>query len=363
MAKQAITVEADSLKEARETAKSQVPKGLRIISEEILSDGKTRSIRDVADTIEGASEKAQSELPPDVEVIGKKQKTAPIRKAVTVEAFDEEHAREQVKRDIAETARIEGIVLKKAGKKGILGIGKKPNWYEVQVFEQAVVEIKYKKKAKICVKLGESPIQSWARNLAEKKDYRALTAIFYSHDYRPSRYEKQDMACQTLRKAGAEAVDAILEELARRGWNGDLAKLLVEIGDPKAVPLLKKMLDRGAGAGEVTTIDRIEEFIKEHPELHGPAERVKCLLCGKTRPVNQMRGCYEEKGQTVGLCTRTCWRKRGRVLGSKDGVGCPYYNEDRMCVPPGGEPSPCTFKFKIGPIFTACYVYRTYPTR
>ncbi len=362
MDKQTIEVEANSLDEARKQVKSQVPKGLKIISQKILSDGKTRSTRGVADTIEDASEKAQSELPPDVEIIDKTQKTTPVRKVITVEAFDEKSAREQVKQDISETARIEGVALKKAGKKGILGIGKKPNWYEVQVFEQAVVEIKYKKKAKIRVELGE-PRKSWAQKLEEKKDYRSLAAIFYSQDYRPSRYDKENMARQALRKAGAEAVDAILEELARRGRGGDLADLLVEIGDPKAVPLLKKMLDRGAFAGEVMTIENIRAFIKEHPDRISTLERVKCLLCGKTRPVNQMRGCYEEKGQTVGFCTRTCWRKRGRILGSKDGVGCPYYNEDRMCVPPMGEPSPCTFKFKIGPTFTACHVYRTYPRR
>jgi len=54
-------------------------------------------------------------------------------------------------------------------------MGKKPNIYEVQVFEQAVVEIKYKKKAKIHVELRESP-EFWAQKL-EKKDYRALTGL------------------------------------------------------------------------------------------------------------------------------------------------------------------------------------------
>jgi len=181
MAKQTITVQATSLDEARKKAKSRVPKGLDIISEEILSDGKARSIRGVADTIEGAFEKAQSKLPSDAEVIEKQQQVIPLQKVIAVEAFDEESAREQVKRDIAKTARIEGVTLKKPGKRGLLGIGKKPDCYEVQVFEQAVVEIKYKKKAKIRVKLSESP-GFWAQKLSEKKDYRALAAIFNSQD-------------------------------------------------------------------------------------------------------------------------------------------------------------------------------------
>jgi hypothetical protein len=36
-------------------------------------------------------------------------------------------------------------------------MGKEPNRYEFQVFEQAVVEIKYKEKARIQVMLCESP--------------------------------------------------------------------------------------------------------------------------------------------------------------------------------------------------------------
>ena len=365
MAKQTFTVEATSLNEARKKAKSRVPEGLDIISEEILSDGKTRGVKGVADTIEGAFEKAQSDLPSDAEVIEKKQQIAPIRKVVTVEAFDEKNASEQVKRDIAKTARIESITLKKPGKRGLLGIGKKPNCYEVQVFEQAMVEIKYKKKAKIRVKLSESP-ESWAQKLSEKKDYRALAAIFNSQDYSEAfqKWAKERLAREILLKAGAEAVDAILEELATDGvGSDDLAELLVEIGDPKAVPLLKKKLDRGDFAGCVTTIDKIKEFIKKYPDRIGPVEMAKCLLCGKTRPVTQMRGCEEKKEQIVGFCARTCWRRRGLILGSKDGVGCPYYTKDRMCLPPVGTPSPCTFRFKIGPSFTACHVYRTYPRR
>jgi len=364
MAKKTITVEADSLQEARKKAESQAPKGFRIASEEIISDGKPKSKEGIADTTEDAFKKAESQVPPDAEVIEKKQEIAPSRKVVTIEAFDEETARAQVKRDIVRTimwTRMEDIKLKKPGKKGFLGVGKKPSCYEAQVFEQAVVKIKYKKKAKISVKLEET-LESWAQKLSEKKDYRTLIATFYSEDYDdPLRWDRQYAAGEALQKAGSEAVDVIMKELAKQQRGGDVAELLVEIGDPKAVPLLKRMLDRGDFAGQVTIIGEIKEFIQKHPDRIGPVETAKCLICGKVRPVNEMRGCDEEKGQVVGFCARTCWRKRGRIWGSEDGAGCPYYSKDRMCVPPVGEPSPCTFKFEIGPSFNTCHVYRTYP--
>ena len=39
--------------------------------------------------------------------------------------------------------------LKTAGKKGVLGIGKKPNRYEVETFQEAGVEISYKTAARV----------------------------------------------------------------------------------------------------------------------------------------------------------------------------------------------------------------------
>lgn len=172
---QSIEIEADSLFDARRQVKSKVPEGFEIISEKILSDGKIESIRAVADTVETAYEETLSRLPLEVEVVEKKELTAPCRKNVVVEAFDEKSAKAQIGKEISKTARVENLNLLKQGKKGFFGMRKKPNRYEFQVFEQAVVEIKYKKKARIRVMLHESP-EFWIQKL-EKKDYDALTSL------------------------------------------------------------------------------------------------------------------------------------------------------------------------------------------
>ena len=315
--------------------------------------------RGIADTTEAALERAQNYLPPNVILRYDEQQTS-VQKVVTVKAFDEEGIREQIERDIG-PVKIKGITLKELGKKGFLGIGKKPNCYEVQV-EQFIHEIKYTDKlAKIRLNIveGVSP-ELWAQKLKDKKDYRALAAVFRSQDYSDEfqKFEKEKLANDILREAGSEAAKAIREELATDGVGSwELAELSIKIDDLEAIPILKKLLDRDAFAGYGD--DRVTEFLRKHPDVKVRTEMVKCAICGKKRPITEMRGCGEEPRQLV--CPGTCWEKQASICGSEDGVGCPYYTENRICAPPQGNPSPCNFTFKVGSTYRECPVYRTYP--
>jgi hypothetical protein len=172
---QSIEVEADSLLEARRQVQSKVPDGFEILSETILSDGKIKRIQHKADTVETAYTEALSTLPPDVEVVEKKELVTPYRKTVVVEAFDEPSASAQVEKDISKTALVAHVTLVAQGKKGFLGVGKKPNRYEFQVYERAVVEIRYRQKARIRVTVHESP-ELWVHKF-EEHDYQALTRL------------------------------------------------------------------------------------------------------------------------------------------------------------------------------------------
>jgi len=208
------------------------------------------------------------------------------------------------------------------------------------------------------VKLPESAEQ-WAQRLKEKKDYRALAAINNSQDYNdPFHWRKRDIANRILVENGAEALDYIIEELRTDGVGSiELAEVLVKIGDPKAVPILKKKLDRGDFNPYLTQAPSIREFVEKYPELTGDVEMVKCFLCGKIRPVTETLG-YHDKEEVKRFCRDVCWRRRGRFYGSEAGVGCPYYKMDRMCGAGSGEPSPCSFTFAVGPSYSSCYVYR-----
>jgi hypothetical protein len=103
----------------------------------------------IAATVEEAFVKAQSEIANNVEIIERKEIATPKQTIVVVEDFDEQSARVQAKNQVGSYAKIKMIKLVTPGKQGILGIGKKPNRYEAEVFEQAVVEIIYKTKARI----------------------------------------------------------------------------------------------------------------------------------------------------------------------------------------------------------------------
>jgi hypothetical protein len=203
----------------------------------------------------------------------------------------------------------------------------------------------------------ETP-KEWSQKLKEKKDYRALAAVFNSKDYSREfgKFSRQSYAKSILKEAGSEAVDAILDEIAVEGVGiGDLAEILVKIADPKAVLLLKKMFDRGKFYSGSTKQD-VETFVNKYPELHEPTEMAVCSLCGKSRPINELRNV----SPNYFFCRDTCWNRRGKIVGSKHAgaLGCPYYAEG-MCTVDGGN----TCSLSFGNYGTDCYVYRIGKTR
>lgn len=155
MSKQIIEVEADSLKEAREQVKAQIPEGLHLLSEQVLSDGEPKTVKAVADTTESAFAKAQSEIPADATILEKKELSAPEQRVIAVQAFDERGAESEARLRLGGATVVKSLKLIVVGKKGFLGIRKMPNQYEAQVLEQAIVEITYKQKVKIRATIGE----------------------------------------------------------------------------------------------------------------------------------------------------------------------------------------------------------------
>jgi hypothetical protein len=148
-----IMVEADTLEEARDLMKSQLPEDARLISERIISDGQPKIIKAAEDTTEKAYEKTQDQIPKDADILERKQITFPEQKVITIEAFDEQSAessaRNQARYLLGGITAIKSLKLTAAGSKGVMGIGIKPNLYEAEIIRQAEIEITYKAKAKI----------------------------------------------------------------------------------------------------------------------------------------------------------------------------------------------------------------------
>jgi hypothetical protein len=169
-----VEVEADSLKEARKELNYRIPQGLSVLSEKIISDGNHKTSRGIAGTTDEAYAKAQAKVPGGAEIVGKKEISSSERKDLTIEAFDEHSAREQARNQSGKTAIIKDIKLITLGTPGFLGIGKKPNQYQVEVLLQAIVEITYKTKAKIVAELGKAKAKA-------KRAWTPTNPAFASH--------------------------------------------------------------------------------------------------------------------------------------------------------------------------------------
>jgi hypothetical protein len=158
-----LEIEADSLQTARQQAKAKVPAGLFMLSETILSDGKQSTAKGVADSASAALEKARKDVPDGAEIVSEKELVPASHRSIELEAFDEQAASLSAKKMIDSTARIEGILVKTEGKKGFLGMGKKPNLYQVTVFQPSVAEVRFGRKAKIRVEIGEIPSSGYCQ--------------------------------------------------------------------------------------------------------------------------------------------------------------------------------------------------------
>lgn len=148
-------IEADSLKAARAEAESRIPSGLGIVSEKILCDGNTKSEEGIGETPDEAIAAARKRIPPGARIVEEKLVKDAHRSVVEADAFDLESATKQVTGRIRRTARIEGIELVTPGRKGFLGLGKKPHWYQAKVFHPAVAQVQYKFAVKIRVEVGD----------------------------------------------------------------------------------------------------------------------------------------------------------------------------------------------------------------
>ncbi|GAH39302.1 unnamed protein product, partial [marine sediment metagenome] len=141
-----IEVEAETLEEARQKVKSQIPEGYALRSEQIISSGREKTVQAVANTTEEAFAKARGKILAGVKIIEEKELNAPERNIITVETFypkniAENHVWSEARRQLGDKAEVKNVELLTVGSKGFLGMGKKPNVYQAEIYKQARVGI------------------------------------------------------------------------------------------------------------------------------------------------------------------------------------------------------------------------------
>jgi len=181
MAYKVIEAEADTLEEAREGIKSQTPEEFRLLWQEVISDGKPVTVKAVAGTTEAAFADAKRGIPKDAH-IREQRVLIPDghveRTVIAVEAFDEQtanaNARAEASKQCGSAAVVQSLKMAIPGKKGVLGMGKKPDQYEAEVAvpRQPAVEITYTQKARISAVVGDGVARDVDPEVA-----RVLTAL------------------------------------------------------------------------------------------------------------------------------------------------------------------------------------------
>jgi len=289
MAEQIIEFEAESLEEAREQLKAKISESFYLLSERIISDGKPKTVKASADTIEAALSKAQAEVPESAEVIEKKELASPLHKKAIIKAFDEEAAGANAKlmatQELGEFGKFRSLQLVTRGSKGFIGIGKKPHQYEAELYREALVEIKYKTKARVSARIidvesrismligelqskGSKPDRRMEviKALAEISDKRVLKAIVAALDDEDAGV--QNHAAIALGKIGdIEALEPLIHALqygkdttGTGGVRKYAAEALGKLGDERAMSALKSALnDRNKAVRDAAAfaLDRI----------------------------------------------------------------------------------------------------------
>lgn len=164
MSERIIETEADSVEEARGKLYSEE---IIVLEEYILFHGRVETIKDVADTVEDAFIKAQSKVPAGAKTETQEIKIAPKRITLQVQGDNEESAGK------GKAEVIKSVSLLKKGRKGLWGFGKTPNVYEVVIFQQAQVELTFREKAKLRVKVRGYLIEDLFQSVREARQRNA----------------------------------------------------------------------------------------------------------------------------------------------------------------------------------------------
>jgi hypothetical protein len=178
-------ITATSLQEARNQARARMPKGLHLLSERILSDGKPVTLRESAATSESAFAAARARIPGRARILTEREVQKPEATTLRLSAESEDAARKQAQGKLESTSLLQDVALAIAGRKGFLGMGRTPNQYDVHILKKAVVEVTYKTDAEIVVTVGDQ-IASWSALLSvikETEDPMSAADLFSQFGY------------------------------------------------------------------------------------------------------------------------------------------------------------------------------------
>jgi hypothetical protein len=267
--KKELDVEADSLEEARKRARSTLTGDEVLLSQEVISDAGTVTVTGVGATIEAAFEDAERKVPHNALLLARRELVSPLERTFEITASDEPTAKSLAEKCTGARAKLESVVLKTPGRKGFLGIGRRPNIYTARVLRRAEVEISFRPKAKLHVRIGT------VRSLSEI--IKSLTQLSEMVCDKWGRVQKffatgelaalmaLAAAFELLKTAVAGEFNILLEE-ARHLFPDDENTALIEpleLGRPgRAIDRFDKPLMDSQFAAAVDAVDRLVRVLE-----------------------------------------------------------------------------------------------------
>lgn len=152
MSTQTLQSHAPTLEAARKDLQQKLTPGTVLIRETVLNDGSSKKVEAEGTTIEDATQKAKAMLPAKANIEKEDVVQQPTRETIQVAAFEESEARQAAA--ISRPKRIDSVSLTESGRKGFLGIGRRPSAYDIVITQPAVVTITYRELASIRAEVG-----------------------------------------------------------------------------------------------------------------------------------------------------------------------------------------------------------------
>jgi hypothetical protein len=162
-------------------------------------------------------------------VVSRKEVQARRRRVIAVSAPDEPVARKLVTGQLAKRERVDTLVQLTPGAGGFLGIGRKLPQWQAEVLSAAEVEISFKCRAKLVVRVGGRP-KSWAE---------LLSAIAASRDTALARQLDADFPYQC----------AFVRTVQKTGEPGYFGKIPFSTVNERAIAVAKHYVDNTSVPG------------------------------------------------------------------------------------------------------------------
>jgi hypothetical protein len=171
---QTIEIESDSLDLAKQLATENLPVGHYVVSFNASPEGHGTATGTGA-TSGLALNDCRSKLPHGAEIVEQQVLQSALRKVEEVPAKNADAARIAVQSRLSKNCTIQEVRLSKPGQSRFLGLGKSHDRFEVTVVQSAVIEVAFRKKARVtmnmdaipksghCQKCGRGNAQFWEK--------------------------------------------------------------------------------------------------------------------------------------------------------------------------------------------------------